>query len=128
MGRWVLVMLLVLAETARAQELPNVPVSKKEWGTFAVVGAEILADSVTTRVLYQRHYRENDPIAQPFVRAGVLGQIGASLLGAGAVGGAWLVLRRSHHDRAAAWFLRSVAVGEGCNVSRQFALLRTSKK
>ncbi|MFZ0817610.1 MAG: hypothetical protein WAM78_18945 [Candidatus Sulfotelmatobacter sp.] len=121
-------MLLVLTGTAHTQELPNVPVSKESWGMFAVVGAEILADSVTTRVLYQRHYRENDPIAQPFVRAGVPGQIGASLLGAGALGGAWLVLRRMHHDRAASWFLRSVAVGEGCNVVRQFALLRTSKK
>jgi hypothetical protein len=69
MGRRVLVMLLVLTGAARAQELPNVPVSKEIWGTFAVVGAEILADSVTTRVLYQRHYRENDPIAQRlFVR------------------------------------------------------------
>jgi hypothetical protein len=130
MSKRVLPMLLVLVLTgaARGQELPNVPVSKKEWGTFAVVGAEIVADSVTTRVLYQRHYRENDPIAQPFVRAGVPGQIGASLLGAGAIGGAWLVFRRMHHDRTATWFLRSVAVSEGCNVGRQFALLRTSKK
>jgi hypothetical protein len=127
MGRRVLVMLLVLTGAAHAQEIPNMPVSKESWGMFAAVGAEILADSVTTRVLYQRHYRENDPIAQPFVRAGVPGQIGASLLGAGALGGAWLVLRRMHHNRAAS-FLRSVVVGEGCNVARQFAILRTSKK
>lgn len=128
MGRLVFIMLMALTGAAHTQELPSAQVLKKEWATFAVVGAEILADSVTTRVLYQRHYRENDPIAQPFVRAGVPGQIGASLLGAGAVGGTWLVLRRAHHDRAAAWFLRSVIVGEGCNVVRQFAILRTSKK
>src|SRR5580693_9309180 len=109
MSKRVLAMLLVLVLTgaARGQELPNVPVSKKGWRTFAVVDAEILADSVTTRVLYQRHYRENGPIAQPFVRAGVPGQIGASLLGAGAIGGAWLVFRRMHHDRTATWLLRS---------------------
>jgi hypothetical protein len=133
MARRILIVLLALTGVAYAQELANMPmskklVSKKEWATFAVIGAEILADSVTTRVLYQRHYRENNPIAQPFVRAGVPGQVGASLLGAGALGGTWLVLRRSHHDRAATWVLRSVAVGEGCNVSRQFAILRTSKR
>ncbi len=127
MGRWVLV-LLVLTGVTSAQELPSTSVSKKEWGWFAVVGAEIVADSVTTRVLYQRHYRENNPIAQPFVRSGVAGQIGASLLGAGAVGGGWLMLRRMHHERAAAWFLRSITVGEGSNDVRQFALLRTSTK
>jgi hypothetical protein len=93
----------------QAQDLPGAPVSKKEWGAFVVVGAEIVADSVTTRLLYQRHYRENDPIAQPFVRAGISGQIGASLLGAGAAGTAWLILRRMHHEQAAKWFLRSVA-------------------
>jgi hypothetical protein len=128
MGRWVLVMLLVLTGAARAQELSRTPVSKEVWTTFAVIGGEVLADGVTTRVLYQRHYNETDPIAQPFVREGVPGQIGGSLLAAGAVGGAWLMLRRMHHDRAAKWFLRSVAIGEGCNVGRQFSILRTSKK
>jgi hypothetical protein len=128
MGRQILVAILVLTGAARAQELPSAPMSKETWGTIAVIGAEILADGVTTRVLYQRHYAETDPIAQPFVREGVAGQIGGSLLAAGAMGGAWLMLRRMHHDRAANWFLRSVAIGEGGNVGRQFSILRTSKK
>jgi hypothetical protein len=128
MGRAVLVMLFVWTGVVHGQELPDAPVSKQTWGTFAVVGTEILADGVTTRVLYQRHYNEMNPLARPFVRAGVPGQIAASLLGAGAVSGVWFVLRRTHHDRAASWFLRSVAAGEGSNVSRQLAILRTSRR
>ena len=128
MGRAVLVMLFVWTGVVHGQELPDAPVSKQTWGTFAVVGTEILADGVTTRVLYQRHYNEMNPLARPFVRAGVPGQIGASLLGAGAVSGVWFVLRRTRHDRAASWFLRSVAAGEGSNVSRQLAILRTSRR
>jgi hypothetical protein len=128
MGRAVLVMLFVWTGVVHGQELPDAPVSKQTWGTFAVVGTEILADGVTTRVLYQRHYNEMNPLARPFVRAGVPGQIAASLLGAGAVSGVWFVLRRTHHDRAANWFLRSVAAGEGSNVSRQLAILRTSRR
>ena len=128
MGRWVLVMLFVWAGAVRGQELPDAPVSKETWGRFAVIGAEILTDGVTTRVLYQRHYNEINPLARPFVCAGVPGQIGGSLLGAGAVSGVWFVLRRTRHDRAASWFLRSVAAGEGSNVSRQLAILRTSRR
>ena len=128
MGRVALVMLFVWTGAVHGQELPDAPVSKETWGTFAVVGTEILADGVTTRVLYQRHYNEMNPLARPFVRAGVPGQIAASLLGAGAVSGVWFVLRRTHHDRAASWFLRSVAAGEGSNVSRQLAILRTSRR
>ena len=41
--------------------------------------------------------------------------------------GTWFLLRRTHHDRAADWFLRSVTAGEGYNVARQVALLRTSQ-
>jgi hypothetical protein len=128
MGRWFVVMLLMLTGSARGQELPNAPVSKEAWGMFAVVGTEIVADGVTTGVLYQRHYNEIDPLARPFIQAGMPGQVGGSLLGASAMGGVWLMLRRTHHDRTAMWFLRSVAVGEGCNVARQFAILRTSSK
>jgi hypothetical protein len=126
MGSRVLVMLLLCAGVARGQDLPDEPISKATWTTFAGLGAEILADGVTTRVLYQRHYDEINPLARPFVHAGVAGQAGASLLGVAAVGGVWLVLRRTHHDRAAGWFLRSVTASEGCNVARQFMLLRTS--
>jgi hypothetical protein len=126
MGRRVLVMLLLGAGIAGGQELPDAPISKATWATFAGLGAEILADGVTTRVLYQRQYDEINPLAKPFVHAGVPGQAGASLLGAAAIGGVWFVLRRTHHDRAAGWFLRSVTAGEGCNVARQFMLLRTS--
>jgi hypothetical protein len=128
MGRWVLVMLVVWTGAAHGQELPDAPVSKATWTTFAGLGTEILADGATTRVLYQRHYDEINPLAKPFVHAGVPGQIGASLLGAGAISGVWFVLRRTHHDRAASWFLRSATAGEGCNLARQFALLRTSQK
>jgi hypothetical protein len=119
---------LLGAGIAGGQELPDAPISKTTWATFAGLGAEILADGVTTRVLYQRQYDEINPLAKPFVHAGVAGQAGASLLGAAAIGGAWFVLRRMHHDRAAGWFLRSVTAGEGCNVARQFMLLRTSLK
>jgi hypothetical protein len=126
-------MLLVFTAAGRAQELPEAPVSKamvskQTYTAFAVIGAEVVADGITTRVLYQRHYDETDPLARPFVHASVPGQIGGSLLGLGATGGMWLALHRWHHDRAARWFLRSVAIGEGYNDARQFAILRTSRK
>jgi hypothetical protein len=121
-------LLALLMRVAHGQELPNAPVAKETWTTFAIFGGEVLADGVTTRVLYQRHYPETDPLARPFVHAGVPGQIAASLLGAGLAGGAWFALRRMHHDRAARWFLRTVTTGEGVNVARQFAILRKSKK
>jgi hypothetical protein len=133
MGGRVLVMLLICTAAGHAQRLPHVSVStaivsRQTYLAFAVIGTEVVADSITTRVLYQRNYGETDPLARPFVHAGVPGQIGASLLGLGATGGMWIVLHRWHHDPAAKWFLRSVALGEGCNDARQFAILRTSKK
>jgi hypothetical protein len=134
----ILVVLLLLAGAASGQDLPGrslldtgtlgVPMSRETKVSFAVFGGELLADGVTTRILYQRHYDEIDPLAKPFTRAGVPGQIGASLLGAGAIGGAWWVLHRTHHDRIARNFLRSVTAAEGSNVGRQFSILRTSKK
>jgi hypothetical protein len=132
MGRWIVIVVLVWVGlvwvgAASGQELPDAPVSKTTWSTFAGLGAEILADGVTTRVLYQRHYDELDPIAKPFVHAGVPGQIGVSLLGAGAMGGAWFLLHRTHHERTAKWFLCSVAAGEGYNVARQVTILRVSQ-
>jgi hypothetical protein len=126
------VLLLALTVWSRGQNLPEAP-SARETRTqprtmFLIFGAEVLADGVTTRVLYQRHYPETDPLARPFVQAGVPGQVAASLLGAGAVGGVWFALHRTHRERAASWFLRSVTAGEGVNVARQFAVLRTSRK
>jgi hypothetical protein len=131
MIRWVPLVLLILIgfliEDARGQELPDAPVSKATWATFAGFGTEILADGVMTRVLYQRGYDEIDPLAKPFVHTGVPGQVGASLLGAGVMSGAWFVLRRTHHNHAASWFLRSATAGEGYNVARQVSILRTSQ-
>jgi hypothetical protein len=127
MGGWVLVMLLAGTGAARGQELADAPVSTATWTMFAGLGAETLADGVTTRVLYQRHYDELDPVAKPFVHAGVPGQIGISLLGAGAMSGVWFVLHRTHHEPTARWFLRSVTAIEGYNVARQFAVLRASQ-
>jgi hypothetical protein len=121
MGRLIPVMLLALTGAVLGQELPNATVSKATLGTFAAFGTEVLADGVTTRVLYQRNYGE-------IVHAGVAGQIGRSLLGVGATGGVWYVLRRAHREGTARWFLRSVTAGEGCNVARQFAIVRTSRK
>ena len=130
MGRWNLLVLLLglLAPVAHGQDLPEAPIAKQTWTTFAAFGAEVVADGVSTRILYQRHHPETDPLARPFVRAGVPGQIAASLLGAGLTGGVWFALRRTHHDRAAKGFLRSVTAGEGCNVARQFSILRRSRK
>jgi hypothetical protein len=87
-----------------------------------------VADGVTTRVLYQRSYDETDPLAKPFVHAGVAGQVGAILLGAGMIGGVWFVLHGAHREGMDRWFLRSVTATEGCNVGRQFLILRTSRK
>lgn len=135
--------LLLLACAASGQDLPSdsflnnrlldksapdAPISRETKVAFAVFGGELLADGVATRILYQRHYDEIDPLAKPFTHAGVPGQIGASLLAAGAIGGAWWVLHRTHHDRIARNFLRSVTAAEGSNVGRQFCILRTSKK
>src|SRR5579863_7315478 len=104
----ILVVLLLCAGAASGQDLPGrslldtgtlgVPMSRETKMAFAVFGSELLADGVATRILYQRHYDEIDPLAKPFTRAGVPGQIGASLLGAGAIGGAWWVLHRTHHE------------------------------
>jgi len=127
MGRWGLVIFLVLTRAAHGQESSDAAVSKTTWTTFGGLGGEIVADSVMTRVLYQRGHKEIDPLAKPFVEAGVPGQVGASLLGAGAMGGMWFVLHRLHHDRAAGWFLRTATAGEGLNVARQAAILRTSQ-
>jgi hypothetical protein len=133
------VLLLALIVPARGQNLPDEPSAgetriqtriqtpTRTRTMFAIFGAEIVADGVTTRILYQRHYPETDPLARPFVQAGVPGQIAGSLLGAGAVGAMWLALHRTHHERAARWFLRSVEAGEGVNVARQFAVLRSSR-
>ncbi|HUO25201.1 MAG TPA: hypothetical protein VMU61_06015 [Candidatus Aquilonibacter sp.] len=112
----------------QGQDLPNAPIPIETWTTFGVFGGEVVADGVTTRVLYQRHYPETDPLARPFVRAGVAGQVGGAVLGMAATGSVWYILRRTHHDRAAKWFLRSVTLGEGCNVTRQFAILSQSRK
>lgn len=92
---------------------------------FAVFAAEVAADSVSTRLLYQRGCGENDPIARPFVRAGVGGQVAASFLGFAALGGAWVILRRAHHDRLAQWMLRTAVAGEGANDVRQFTVMAT---
>lgn len=128
MDRFIPVLLFALTGTLLAQELPNPPISKATLATFAAFGAEVVADGVTTRVLYQRRYDENNPIVRPLVHAGVPGQVGASLLGAGATVGVWFVLHRAHRERAATWFLRLVTAGEGCNVARQLRILRTSRK
>ena len=128
MGTRITVIWFVLTGFAPGQELPNAPVSNVTFGTFAVLGSELVADGVTTRVLYQRSYEETDPLAKPFVHAGVAGQVGASLLGAATIGGVWFVLHRAHRDGMARWFLRSVTAAEGCNVGRQFSILRKSRK
>ena len=94
---------------------------------FAIFGAEVTGDVVTTRILYQRHHPENDPLARPFVQAGIPGQIGAGLLGMGVTGGLWFALHHMRRDRAASWFLRTVTVGEGGNVARQIVIVHRSK-
>lgn len=130
---------LWLIGVATGQEVPEAPlsmqasisraaISRQSWAMFAGLGGEIVADGVTTRVLYQRHYDETDPVARPFVHAGVPGQIAVSLLGAGALAGTWWMLRRSHREGMARNFLRSVAAVEGGNDVREFAILRTSRR
>jgi hypothetical protein len=128
MGKLGPVVIFVLTGVVLGQELPNAPVSKARLATFAVFSTEVLADGVTTRVLYQRHYRELDPVAQPFVHAGVPGQIGGSVLGTGAIVGAWFVLHRAHREGMARWFVRSATAAEGCAVARQFEILRKSTR
>jgi hypothetical protein len=127
MGGRIAVMLFALAGVLHGQELPNTPVSRVSLATFALLGSEVVADGVTTRTLYRRGYDEVDPLAKPFVQAGAAGQVGATLLGAGAIGGVWFVLHRTHHEASARRFLRSVAAAEGGNTARQFAILRKSR-
>jgi hypothetical protein len=110
------------------KDIPNPPMPMETKVAFAVFGGEVLADGVATRILYQRHYDEIDPLAKPFTHAGVPGQVGASILAVGAIGGTWWALNRTHHERIARNFLRTVTAGEGANVGRQFSILRTSKK
>jgi hypothetical protein len=92
---------------------------------FVAFAAEVAADGVSTRLLYQRGCGENDPVARPLVRAGVGGQVAASFLGFAAVGGAWAILRRAHHERIAQWMLRTAVAGEGINDARQFSVMAT---
>src|ERR1700678_1397988 len=117
------VMASVMPSVSVGQQLPTEPVSNTTLATFAVFGAEVVYDGVTTRVLSQRAYGEGDPLAQPFVRAGVPGQVAGGLLAAGATGMAWFVLHRTHHEGMAKWFLLSVVAAEGGNDVRQFDLL-----
>jgi hypothetical protein len=125
---------LWLIGAATGQELPEArlsqqaSISRQSWAMFAGLGGEIVADGVTTRVLYQRHHDETDPVARPFVHAGVPGQVAVSLLGAGALAGTWWLLRRSHRERMARNLLWSVAAVEGGNDAREFAILRTSRR
>ena len=105
----------------RDRDLPSAPSETK--AEFAVLTAEIIADGVSTRILYQRGCGENDPLARPFVRAGVGGQVAGSFLGLAAAGGAWVILHRTHHDRVAKWMLRSAVAAEGVNDIRQFKVM-----
>jgi hypothetical protein len=109
------------------QKLPAAPtrIPTEAKIEFAAFTAEIAADGISTRLLYQRGCSENDPIARPFVRAGIGGQVAASLLGLAAVGGGWFILRRTHHDRLAQWMLRAAVAGEGVNDIRQFRVMAT---
>lgn len=118
--------LSILTSLSLAQEidLPEAPMPREAKIEFAVLAAEVVADGVSTRILYQRGCGENNPIAKPFVRAGVGGQVAASLLSVAAVGGAWALLHRTHHDRMAKWMLRTLVVGEGINDIRQFQVMR----
>lgn len=92
---------------------------------FVAFAAEVAADGVSTRLLYTRGCGENDPIARPFVRAGVGGQVAASFLGFAAIGRAWAILCHTHHERMAQWMLRTALAGEGINDARQFNVMMT---
>jgi hypothetical protein len=111
--------------TSLTQEvnLPDAPMPREAKVEFAVFAAEVVADGVSTRILYQRGFGENNPIAKPFVRAGIGGQVAASLLSVAAVGGAWAIFHRTHHDRMAKWMLRTLVIGEGINDIRQFRVM-----
>ena len=117
--------LSILTASSIAQEinLPEAPMPREAKIEFAVFAAEVAADGITTRMLYQRGCGENNPIAKPFVRAGVGGQVAASLLSVAAVGGAWAIFHRTHHDRMAKWMLRTLVAGEGINDIRQFRVM-----
>jgi len=116
---------LVSVSFAQDTNFPKVPTEAKV--EFAAFAAEVAADSVTTRILSQRGLIELDPVARPFVRAGVGGQVGAGLLSVAAAGGVWAILHRTHHDRIAKWMLRTLVAGEGANVGRQFNLVAGSR-
>jgi len=92
---------------------------------FAAFAAEVAADGISTRMLVQQGCGEHDPLARPFVRAGVGGQVAASVLGFAAVGAAWIILRRTHHAHLATWMLRTAVAGEGINDIRQFRVMAT---
>jgi hypothetical protein len=117
--------LSILLGTSLTQEinLPDAPMPREAKVEFAVFAAEVVADGVSTRILYQRGFGENNPIAKPFVRAGIGGQVAASLLSVAAVGGAWAIFHRTHHDRMAKWMLRTLVIGEGINDIRQFRVM-----
>mgnify|MGYP001186451717 CR=1 FL=1 len=117
--------LSMLLGTSFAQEinLPEAPMPREAKVEFAVFAAEVVADGVSTRILYQRGCGENNPIAKPFVRTGVGGQVAASLLSVAAVGGAWAIFHRTRHDRMAKWMLRTLVAGEGINDIRQFRVM-----
>lgn len=108
-------------------KLPEAPtrISTEAKIEFAAFAAEVAADGVSTRLLYQRGCSETDPVARPFVRAGVPGQVAATFLGLAAVAGAWAILHHTHHERMAKWMLRTAVAGEGANDIRQFRFVAT---
>ena len=124
LGLTALFWILVSASFAQDTNSSKVPTEAKI--EFAAFAAEVAADGVTTRILYQRGLSELDPVARPFVHAGVGGQVGAGLLSVAVAGGVWTIFHRTHHDRIAKWMLRAVVAGEGANVARQFNLVAAS--
>jgi hypothetical protein len=116
---WALLLLLSL-QFATAQSLPTAPTpqAKTPIMALAVIAGEVTADGITTHIIIAQGGCELNPLVRPLMERGTAGQVAWGAISYTATIGVWYALRKSHHERAAKWFLRSVEVGEGVNVAR----------
>lgn len=96
--------LLVLCSSLLAQpDAPSRLWTRENKTTFAVGGALVIADSITTQNILNHGGRETNPLARPLVKHGWPGQIAASSIGFFGSLGLSYALYRTGHPKLASW-------------------------
>jgi hypothetical protein len=86
---------------------------------FAALAGLVAADGFTTQVALTGggNFREMNPIARPFVKNGVAGQVAASSIGLGATTGTAYLLHKTGHHKLERLVLNAAIGVEGETVS-----------